>query len=357
MGQRIGKLLDHRLVDFGIFANGFEADGFAGFLCQFAGQPRHAREHRFDRLGADGHHRVLQAAGRLGQHFKAAYQFLVANAQCLIHLLGEHRLGNDQFANHVDDAVHLVEIDPDRLHAVAPLDLGLVDRHLGDARPWLRGHGLRADRNNRLRLGLRREALRQIGKTGHSVFGRVEPFQGVDRDGGHRHDVDRFRCGRLDHWGRPDNHRFAAQLGDAQIAIAFNEFEDLADTGFGRRGGNQRDFPAAIDPERLEIGEWRDVVKDHVDADLAERGEFPDQQQRIVGPGIEFAMRTEMNFPQPGVDGERWGREHVRVRQLRRQLFRLLFVDSVVAVELDHDWHEIDVEFLHRGAAIVVAAA
>ena len=114
MGQRIGELLDHRLVDLGVLADGFELDLLAGLGGQLAHQPRHARKHRFDRLGANGHHRILKPACRLRQNLDTAHQFLIPVPDRIIHLLGQHRLGDHQLAHHVDHPIDLVEIHPDR---------------------------------------------------------------------------------------------------------------------------------------------------------------------------------------------------------------------------------------------------
>ncbi len=46
VGQRIGKLLDDRLVDLGVLADGLEADLLAGLGGELADEARHAAEHR-----------------------------------------------------------------------------------------------------------------------------------------------------------------------------------------------------------------------------------------------------------------------------------------------------------------------
>ena len=57
MRQRIGQLLDHGLVDFGTLTGHDQAHLLAQLGGEFAHQARHAREDRFDRLRANGHHR------------------------------------------------------------------------------------------------------------------------------------------------------------------------------------------------------------------------------------------------------------------------------------------------------------
>ena len=251
------ELLDDGLVDLGILADRLELDLLAGLGRQFAHQARHAREHRFDRLGADRHHRVLQPARRLRQHFEAAHQFLVAGPQRLIHLLGQHRLGDHQFAHHVDHAIDLVEIDADRLHAVAAAIAGSpLRRSLSAARRWLRRSRAGAWQPCRrprpwraIGFAARRRA-RQSSSAGTSSASLGRAWAATAA-ASHRTCCDRRR---------------QSPAVRSKVAIAFDEFEHFADRRLGRVGEIKRDFPAAIDAKRLEIGERRNVVQHRDDA-------------------------------------------------------------------------------------------
>ena len=62
VGDGFGQALDHGLVDLGVLAGGDQSDLLAGHVGDFADQARHTLEHRFHRLGADGHDAVLDLA-------------------------------------------------------------------------------------------------------------------------------------------------------------------------------------------------------------------------------------------------------------------------------------------------------
>ena len=63
MRQRIAEPLDDRAVDLGRLAGHLEPDPLGGLGRELAHEPRHALEHRADRLRAHRHHAVLQLAG------------------------------------------------------------------------------------------------------------------------------------------------------------------------------------------------------------------------------------------------------------------------------------------------------
>src|SRR5688572_31757024 len=56
------------------------------------------------------------------------YTTLFRSPQHFVHLLGEHGLRDDELTHHVDHAVDLLEVDTDRLYAVAPF----VGTHAAD---------------------------------------------------------------------------------------------------------------------------------------------------------------------------------------------------------------------------------
>ena len=371
MGQRIGQLLDHRLVDFGVFANGLELDLLGGLGRQFAHQARHAAEDRFDRLGADGHDRVLEAARGLGQNFKAADQLGIAGAQGLIHLLGQHGLGDDQFAHHVDDAVHLVEIDADRLHADGAATAlfavaGSGRRRLGGCDRGRLGLGGCSRRLGLDLVGQRRKAQRRgflegvLGADGRSRRLGREAWRRHDRRSGLGHflfgegqearEVRHVGLGRFGSLGLGNvkscagKTRDRAGLGDDDVAVAIDELEDLADRRLGEAGRDQRDFPGAIDGEGLEIGQRRHFAQDGAHLHRAQGRQLTEQQQRIIGAGIKGAMRGEADFPL--ALGRRHGGsvEHVLDRGFAGRH----------GIEIDHDRGKIDVELLDDLAAHLV---
>ena len=115
VGQRFGKLVDDRLVDFGVFTLGDQADRLAGHVGDFADDARHALEDRLHRLRADRHDAVLDLAGQLLQLLEAHIDRGCAVVVVLDDALRQHRLVDDQLADEVDQAVDTVEIDTDGL--------------------------------------------------------------------------------------------------------------------------------------------------------------------------------------------------------------------------------------------------
>ncbi len=111
--QRIGDAFDQALVQFGALAERAQAHLLAEPGGQVADQAREAAEHRVHRQHAHADHRFLQIAGVAFQQVQAGEQaFALAGIQQAGHLL-EHRLGDHQFADQVDQAVDLVDADAD----------------------------------------------------------------------------------------------------------------------------------------------------------------------------------------------------------------------------------------------------
>ena len=115
VGERIVQLFDHGLVDFGSFTRGDDAHLLAERRGEIAHHPRHPRKDRFDRLGADRHHALLQLARTLRQRLDALDQSGILVRWQARALFSQHRLGNHEFADEVDQAVDLVDIHPDGL--------------------------------------------------------------------------------------------------------------------------------------------------------------------------------------------------------------------------------------------------
>ncbi len=111
VGNGIGQFFDDGLVHFGLIAGGHEPHFPPELGGNVPDEPRHARENRADRLHADRHHAFLQLSC-LGREFFAALGPLAALA-AIGHLLGEHGLGDDEFADHVHQPVDAAEVHAD----------------------------------------------------------------------------------------------------------------------------------------------------------------------------------------------------------------------------------------------------
>ena len=109
MGERFAQPFDHGLVELGGLADQFEPDLLAGRSRKLAQDARHPAEHRADRLGADRHGAFLDLAGQpveQGQLFAGRNTFAGKP-------LRHHGLGNHQFADRIDQAIKLGQIDTD----------------------------------------------------------------------------------------------------------------------------------------------------------------------------------------------------------------------------------------------------
>ena len=121
MRHGIGKLLDDGLVDLGLVAGGDQPHLLAKSARDVADEPRHAREHRLDRLHADRHDAFLQLPGMRGKLFAALGPLVALLAAALGKLLGKHRLSDDKLADHVHEPV---DAGRSTLMNVVPLDEG-----------------------------------------------------------------------------------------------------------------------------------------------------------------------------------------------------------------------------------------
>ncbi|MCY1415636.1 hypothetical protein D9M71_311270 [compost metagenome] len=108
VGQRIDDPLDQTLVQLSGLALGDQLDILAQLGGQVAHLTREAAEHVVHLHHADRHHRFLQVARIALEQAHAVDQLAVYGAVQLTGSLLEHRLGNDQLADQVDDLVDLV---------------------------------------------------------------------------------------------------------------------------------------------------------------------------------------------------------------------------------------------------------
>ncbi len=104
VNQRIAERLDHGAIDLGFFAFGDEPDLLARLLADVPHQPGHLLEGLLERNHPQTHRQVLQLANDL-----ARMGYVPGKSPCLFggyhRVLGHHRLGNHQFADHVDKLV------------------------------------------------------------------------------------------------------------------------------------------------------------------------------------------------------------------------------------------------------------
>jgi hypothetical protein len=132
--DRIGQVLDHRLVDFGLLADQHQFDILAQVAGEVAGDARVLLEQAADRLHAGLHHRVLQVGD---QQVELAYR-LIQRVQGLgvgaaIEDVRAQRiqavLGQADFAGKIEHLVEARGIDPDRIVARL-LGIAAAHRHL-----------------------------------------------------------------------------------------------------------------------------------------------------------------------------------------------------------------------------------
>ena len=114
MGQRIAEPLDDRAVDLGGLAGHFEPDFLGRLGRKLAHEPRHALEHGADWLRAHRHDAVFELARVMDDFVENLRQPAARRFRQVVHDLSEHGLRDHQFADHVDDAVDLLELDPGR---------------------------------------------------------------------------------------------------------------------------------------------------------------------------------------------------------------------------------------------------
>ena len=143
MGERIANQLDQLAVEFGVAAIGDQIDLLVQLGAEIADHARQIGEDALHRLHARAHHGVLQVGGHGGQALERRLErFVLLVARDFEELVaGQHQLRHE-----LHDALERVEIDPDRLGALAL-------RRLAAARG-----GRRRRRGRRARFGRRRGA-------------------------------------------------------------------------------------------------------------------------------------------------------------------------------------------------------
>jgi hypothetical protein len=114
MRQRVDDAFDQALVQFGLLAEGVQADLLAQLGAHVADHAREAAEHVVHRHHADGHHRLLQVACIALQVAQATQEALVGHRVEHGRGLREHRLRDHQFAHQVDELIDLFHVDADR---------------------------------------------------------------------------------------------------------------------------------------------------------------------------------------------------------------------------------------------------
>ena len=247
--QRIGDAFDQALVQLRAFADGAQAHLLAQARGQVADQAREAAEHGIHRQHAHANDGFLQVAGVALQQVQAGEQAfalgLVEHAGDLL----QHGLGDDQFADQVDQAVDLVDADADGGFG------GIVGRRRGG-----RGRRLRAAGDHR-RRGLR----------GHG--------DGVDRHGVALHGLD-VQLAVVDHPGEHIVHRAARHLADqAQVPgqVGFQRI-DLLEAG--------QAFHAARDVQRAQVFQFAQdaqrIVAAHEQRRCGREADLP-AFRRVVG--------------------------------------------------------------------------
>ncbi|MNZ80961.1 hypothetical protein D3C78_996160 [compost metagenome] len=111
VGERVAEFLDDALVQLGVFAVQLQLDLLAETRRGVVHQPRKTAEDEADRQHADRHHRFLQIAGVVFELREGLLQALVEGRVEVLAELAEHRLGDHQFADQIDQAVDLFHAD------------------------------------------------------------------------------------------------------------------------------------------------------------------------------------------------------------------------------------------------------
>ena len=281
VGQRLGDLVDDRLVDFGVFTFGDQSDLLAGHVGNFAYDPAHPLEHRFDRLGADGHHAVLDLPGQLLQFFKSKVDGGRAAAFVFNHALRQHGLVDHQLTDEVDQTVNPVKIDTNGLRC-------------GGNRG---NHGFLF-----LGFGNRLGCKRQVCGSQCRLAGCSGRCRGSGRFGGNRRlifqqrQVERDSCHRLVFagCGRGSKCLLIGTRRDFNGGIPLDEFEHVAN-GFFVTFGFNPDQPGEVGTFRIEHVERRQIVGLAPNLQVAELGEFAQDEDRLVALRIKIGTGLEAN--------------------------------------------------------------
>ena len=211
MRDRIAQTFDDGLVDLRVLARASRAGPSSRSWWELADETGHALEHGLDRLGAHRHHGVLELARMMEDVLQRLRQSATDLRGQLLNDLAEHRLRDDHFADHVDDAVDPFELDPD-----------------GHGRPGPRRGALGSLRARGGVIWRRLAAVPRPSSTAGAEFGLERRHE---IGGGHelrRRLRGRGKVGFADAAGsRHGSRRF--QLGDFKIAIVDHEREHPLD--------------------------------------------------------------------------------------------------------------------------------
>ena len=189
VGQRIDDALGKTLVELGGLALGDQFHVLVELGGQVTHQPREATEYIVHGYHADRHHRFLQIPRIALQQAHAVDHGTVSHAVQFAGGLVEHRLGDDQLADQVDDLVDLVHRHAYRRRlATGCLGLRLATRRLGRRILGRRagGHCRLGDSRRRSGLtGRRTIATALLSSAQRANFDLV----GVDDKAHHRLDI------------------------------------------------------------------------------------------------------------------------------------------------------------------------
>src|SRR5579871_577900 len=279
--ERVGDLLEHRLVELGALAGQLELDLLAELARQVMHEPRESVEREADRQHADLHDALLQLAGVARQLRQPLAQLLELAGVAAIGEARQHRLRDHELADQVDQVVDLGGRDADRAR---------IARRLRRAGRRRAGRRRLARRRRRGRLDHRR---RRSG----------------DRRG--------RRSDRLGRSGR------AREVPVADRAVRIDPVEDLVEVAL-LDGALQLQLPAqvaGVDGQRLER---RDVARVREHCELAKLVELREHPQRLVVGAQHVGVRAKIDLPaRPGrINRRRPGRRRRRRTRHDRRLGR-----------------------------------
>ena len=277
VGQRLDQAFDHGLVDLGLLTDGDHADGFAGGIGRLAQDAMHALEHQLQRLRADGHHAFLNVAGQLADRVQTGDDVgLFVQPRGLDHL-GQHRFLDDQFPDHVHQA-----IDPVQRHADGGRRLGVVG---------LLNHARRCGTG---------------GLADHLGHGGDVRKHGDGFGGGRGQVVDGQRTNR-------------------QRAAILDELEHRHHVGLCRRTG-QSDLPGQPGLLRRPVLQQGDRIAIQMDIRLAQLAQGVQQSQRIVARAVQLERGRHLDQQAGSRRGDRIeGQRRVEIQRDRRELERGFF--------------------------------
>jgi len=191
---------------------------------------RHAGEYRAHLLGADRHDAFLKLAGMPAQLLQPFDELLKRTRRHVAKLFRDHRLGDDHLADEIDQPVHLVQVDPDRMATEAGASSAAA------------------------RIGARTRSRRRRGRV---LAGRLHGAAAIDGELAGRH---------IGHVFGEQTERLvlpavggAGGFDDIDLTVIHHEFEHIADRRLVGRTG-QRDLPEQIEAFTLQLVERRHQI-------------------------------------------------------------------------------------------------